>query len=82
MSCLVQIALITGGDSGIGRAAALMFAREGADLAISYLNEDRDAEVRAAGCSAAPRTVWLWHATSDIANRMQRCQASMQMVTT
>jgi NAD(P)-dependent dehydrogenase (short-subunit alcohol dehydrogenase family) len=47
--CVVQIALITGGDSGIGRAAALMFAREGADLAISYLNEDRDAEVRAAG---------------------------------
>lgn len=47
--CVVQIALITGGDSGIGRAAALMFAREGADLAISYLNEDRDAEVGAAG---------------------------------
>jgi hypothetical protein len=39
-----KIALITGGDSGIGRSAALMFAREGADLAISYLNEDRDAE--------------------------------------
>ena len=47
VSCVAQIALITGGDSGIGRAAALMFAREGADLAISYLNEDRDAEVRA-----------------------------------
>jgi NAD(P)-dependent dehydrogenase (short-subunit alcohol dehydrogenase family) len=41
----MQIALITGGDSGIGRSAALMFAREGADIAISYLNEDRDAEV-------------------------------------
>jgi NAD(P)-dependent dehydrogenase (short-subunit alcohol dehydrogenase family) len=35
--------LITGGDSGIGRAVALAFAREGADLLISYLSEDEDA---------------------------------------
>jgi len=41
-----QVALITGGDSGIGRAVALAFAREGADVAISYLNEHSDAEVR------------------------------------
>ena len=37
-------ALITGADSGIGRAVAVLFAREGADVAVAYLNEDNDAE--------------------------------------
>jgi NAD(P)-dependent dehydrogenase (short-subunit alcohol dehydrogenase family) len=37
-------AVITGGDSGIGRAVAIAYAREGADLLISYLEEDEDAE--------------------------------------
>jgi NAD(P)-dependent dehydrogenase (short-subunit alcohol dehydrogenase family) len=37
-------AIITGGDSGIGRAVAVLYAREGADVAIIYLNEDEDAE--------------------------------------
>lgn len=36
--------LITGGDSGIGKAVAILFAKEGADIAISYLNEHRDAK--------------------------------------
>jgi NAD(P)-dependent dehydrogenase (short-subunit alcohol dehydrogenase family) len=36
-------AIITGGDSGIGRAVAIAYAREGADILISYLNEDEDA---------------------------------------
>jgi NAD(P)-dependent dehydrogenase (short-subunit alcohol dehydrogenase family) len=39
-----KIALITGGDSGIGRAVAIAFAKEGADVAISYLEEHQDAE--------------------------------------
>src|SRR3954463_15712362 len=39
-----RVAVITGGDSGIGRAVALAYAREGADVLISYLEEHSDAE--------------------------------------
>ena len=41
---LDKIALITGGDSGIGRSVAVLFAREGADIALAYLDEHEDAE--------------------------------------
>src|SRR5512132_1375192 len=39
-----RVALITGADSGIGRAVAIGFAREGADVLVSYLEEDVDAQ--------------------------------------
>ena len=50
-----KAAVITGGDSGIGRAVALAFAREGADVLISYLNEDSDAQETAAVIEKAGR---------------------------
>ena len=48
-------AIITGGDSGIGRAVALAFAREGADVLISYLDEEADADETARVVEAAGR---------------------------
>jgi NAD(P)-dependent dehydrogenase (short-subunit alcohol dehydrogenase family) len=42
-----HVAIITGGDSGIGRAVAVLFAREGADIMLAYLNEHADAETTA-----------------------------------
>ena len=51
-----KCALITGGDSGIGRAVAVLYAREGADVAISYLREEQpDAEETKRGVEAEGR---------------------------
>lgn len=52
-------AIITGGDSGIGRAVAIAFAREGADVVISYLNEDKDAKETARFVEEAGRKAVL-----------------------
>jgi hypothetical protein len=61
-----MVALITGGDSGIGRAVAVLFAREGADVAIAYLNEDEDAtETKKAVEKEGRRCILL---SGDVAN--------------
>src|SRR5947209_11346199 len=52
-------AVITGGDSGIGRAVAIAFAREGADVLISYLSEDEDAQETARWVEDAERKAVL-----------------------
>ncbi len=54
-----KTALITGGDSGIGRAVSVHFAREGADIAIVYLDEDQDAEETRELVEAMGRTCLL-----------------------
>jgi NAD(P)-dependent dehydrogenase (short-subunit alcohol dehydrogenase family) len=53
-------AVITGGDSGIGRATAVAFAREGADVAILYLDEDEDARETARLVELEGRRCWLF----------------------
>ena len=58
-----KVALVTGADSGIGRAVAVLFAREGADVAIHYLCEHADAEVTRAAVEAEGRRAILIRAT-------------------
>ncbi|TEA63673.1 glucose 1-dehydrogenase [Pseudomonas sp. CH235] len=67
-----KIALITGADSGIGRAVAIAFAREGADVAVAYLNEHEDAKETARWVEQAGRQCLLL--PGDIAQKAQ-CQA-------
>ncbi|MEA2965081.1 MAG: hypothetical protein QOI46_5179, partial [Alphaproteobacteria bacterium] len=59
-------AIITGGDSGIGRAVAIAFAREGADVLIAYLDEDDDARETAKWVEQAGRKAVLYR--GDIAD--------------
>lgn len=61
-----RVALITGADSGIGRAVAIAFAREGADVMISYLEEDEDAKETAQLVEEAGRKAIL--ARGDISD--------------
>jgi NAD(P)-dependent dehydrogenase (short-subunit alcohol dehydrogenase family) len=70
-----RVALITGADSGIGRAVALAFAREGADVLCSYLSEDDDAaETRRLVEDAGRRCVTV---AGDIGDR-EHCRALVQ----
>ena len=68
-------ALITGGDSGIGRAVAIAYAREGADVAISYLDEHEDAKETARWVEEAGRKCLLL--PGDLAQK-QQCQAIVE----
>jgi NAD(P)-dependent dehydrogenase (short-subunit alcohol dehydrogenase family) len=54
-----KVAVVTGADSGIGRAVAIAYAREGADVVISYLSEDEDARETATYVEKAGRTALL-----------------------
>jgi len=67
-----KIALITGADSGIGRAVAIAFAREGADVAIAYLDEHEDAKETARWVEEAGRQCLLL--PGDLAQKAT-CQA-------
>ncbi len=66
-----KAAVITGGDSGIGRAVAIAYAREGADVLISYLNEDEDAKDTARLVEQAGRRAVL--VPGDV-SRPQHCR--------
>jgi len=61
-----KVALVSGGDSGIGRAIALHYAKEGADVIISYLNEHQDAQVTANAIEACQQR--CWQQAGDIAD--------------
>lgn len=63
-----KVALITGGDSGIGRSVAVLYAREGADIAIVYLEEHEDArETQAAVVKEGRRCLLIPGDVSDLA---------------
>ncbi len=66
-----KVALITGGDSGIGRAVAIGMAKEGADIAISYLSEHDDAKETMRRIKALGRKCWIM--AGDIGNE-RHCQ--------
>ncbi|RKS27583.1 NAD(P)-dependent dehydrogenase (short-subunit alcohol dehydrogenase family) [Pseudomonas sp. WPR_5_2] len=70
-----KIALITGGDSGIGRAVVIAFAREGADVAIAYLDEQDDAEETARWVEQAGRQCLLL--PGDLAHKVH-CRALVE----
>jgi NAD(P)-dependent dehydrogenase (short-subunit alcohol dehydrogenase family) len=75
---LGKVALVTGGDSGIGRAIAVLFAREGADVAIQYLCEHEDAATTKAAVEAEGRRALLL--PGDVGDREYCVQAVRRTV--
>ncbi|MGH8251219.1 MAG: SDR family oxidoreductase [Steroidobacteraceae bacterium] len=73
-----KVALITGADSGIGRAVAVLFAREGADIAIQYLCEQADAEATRAAVVAEGRRAIL--IPGDVGVR-RNCERAVERTT-
>lgn len=73
-----RVALITGGDSGIGRAVAVLYAREGADVAIVYLDEHDDAETTKRAVENEGRRCILL--SGDVASRRFCQQAAARTV--
>ncbi len=72
-----KVAIITGGDSGIGRSVAVLFAREGADVAILYLDEHKDAEITRKAVEAEGRKCMT--ISGDVADR-EFCRDSVKTV--
>ena len=72
-----KVALITGGDSGIGRAVAIAFAKEGADIAIVYLNEHTDAQHTREAIEAEGRSCVL--IPGDVGDE-HFCQSVVQII--
>ncbi len=69
-----RAALVTGGDSGIGRAVAIAFAKEGADVSIAYLSEDDDARHTASLIEAAGRRA---HTVAADLSREENCRRAV-----
>ena len=74
-----KVALITGGDSGIGRSVAVLFAREGADIAIIHLDEPKDAEETKEAVEREDRTCLVIH--GDVKNA-GFCQTAVEKTVT
>jgi NAD(P)-dependent dehydrogenase (short-subunit alcohol dehydrogenase family) len=72
-----RVVLVTGGDSGIGRAVAILCAREGADVAIAYLDEHDDARATAEAVAREGRRFML--ASGDVSDRAF-CEDCVQTV--
>jgi NAD(P)-dependent dehydrogenase (short-subunit alcohol dehydrogenase family) len=70
-----KMALITGGDSGIGRAVAILFAREGADIAITHLAEAKDADITREAVEAEGRRCVV--IAADMTDR-DSCRAAVE----